>query len=433
MANFYIENYGCQMNLSEADSLKDLILKIGHSVVYSPLNADFVIINTCSVRKTAEDRIYGRLGYYRGLKEEKNPLVKVVIMGCMAQNVGDTLKEEFSDIIIAVWGTYNKQKLIDLLNQNESDIIYREMEAYEFMETTPESKFPFKAFLPISHGCNNFCSYCIVPYVRGREINRDSNEIIENVKKLVDKGVLEINLLGQNVNSYNDGKLNFPELLDKIANQTDIKRLTFLTSHPKDFSREIVEVIKSNKNILRYIHLPLQSGNNRILSLMNRKYTIEKYLENIEMAREIEDVILSTDIIVGFPGETEKEFLETIEVVKSVKFNEAFMYYYNSRPNVKANELKGQLPLAEKKRRLAYLINIQNEIKQKLTNNYVNKEYEVLFEAQSKKNKNEFFGRTHNNLIVFSNGEKNMIGKIKKLKITHISNNVLKGTIIYTD
>ncbi|MEJ5285051.1 MAG: tRNA (N6-isopentenyl adenosine(37)-C2)-methylthiotransferase MiaB [Brevinematales bacterium] len=431
MPKFYIENYGCQMNLSESDSLKNLILSEGYSIVDSPMNADFVIINTCSVRKTAEDRIYGRLGYYRGLKQEKNLFVKVVVMGCMAQNVGEELKKDFSDVVVAVWGTYNKQKLLDLINENSYDIVYKEMIEYKFMEATPETKFPFKAYLPISHGCNNFCSYCIVPYVRGREINRDSNEIIENVKRLLDKGVLEITLLGQNVNSYNDGRLNFPELLDVIANKTEIKRLTFLTSHPKDFSREIVEVIKSNKNILKYIHLPLQSGNNRILGLMNRKYTVEKYLMDIEMAKEIEGVVLSTDVIVGFPGETEKEFLDTIELMRSVKFNEAYMYYYNSRPNVKANELEGELPLSEKKRRLAYLIDVQNQIKVELSKTYLNNEYEVLFEALSKKNRREVFGRTHNNLIVFTEGDKNIIGTIKKFKVNSIFNNVLKGDIIY--
>ncbi len=427
---FFIENYGCQMNLAEADSLRESIIKEGYEIVDTPLKADFVIINTCSVRKTAEDRIIGRLGFYRGLKQEENPTIKVVLMGCMAQNIGKEIMEEFSDIVFSIWGTYNKQKLISLI-EKYNKIEYTELKDYEFMEATKEDKFPFKAFLPISHGCNNFCSYCIVPYVRGMEVNRKSEEIITNVKKLIDEGVVEITLLGQNVNSYNDGKLNFPELLDEISNKTEIKRLTFLTSHPKDFSKKIVEVIKANKNILKYVHLPLQSGNNRILQLMNRKYTIEKYLEHIEEIKTIEDVVISTDIIVGFPGETEKEFLDTIDIVKKIRFNEAYMYYYNPRPGIKANELPDQIPEEERKRRLEYLIEVQNSIKIELLKQYIGKEFDVLFEAQSKKNKEEVFGRTINNLIVFTKANSELIGKISKIKINELQNSSLKAKLLF--
>lgn len=430
MAKFLIENYGCQMNLSESESLRSFLEKNGHKFVESPEEAEFVIINTCSVRKSAEERIIGRLGYYRGIKRTKNPEIKVAIMGCMAQNEGIKLKDAFPDILKAIIGTYNKEKILDFIEKQSEKEIQLEMKNYRFMEATPHKKYPFKSFVPISHGCNNFCSYCIVPYVRGREISRDSNEIIENIKRLVDKGVKEVTLLGQNVNSYNDGKLIFPELMDRICKITSLERLTFLTSHPKDFSREIVDVIRENKQILRYVHLPLQSGNNRILKLMNRKYTIEDYIEKIEMVRQIPDVVITTDIIVGFPGETEREFLDTIEIVKKIKFNEAYMYYYNPRPNTKANELDGKIPEKEKKRRLAYLIEIQNEIRKELLKNYLNKKFMVLFESITKKNPSEIFGRSENNLIVYTKSKTNLIGEIRPILINRINDGVLFGEIL---
>ena len=429
MANFFIENYGCQMNLSEAESLAQLIEKRGHKVVSSPKDAEIVVINTCSVRESAEERIYGRLGYYRGLKNSGKE-ISVIVIGCMSQYAGLKLKEEFSDVLKGVWGTYNKEEILSFLDSIDKDIIHLEMKNYRFVYAVPQKKYPFKSFLTISHGCNNFCSYCIVPYVRGREICRDSDDIIENVKELVDKGVKEITLLGQNVNSYYDGKLNFPHLMDRICNSTSLERLTFLTSHPKDFSREIVDVILANRKILRYVHLPLQSGNNRILSLMNRKYTVEEYHEKIEWIRKIPDVVISTDIIVGFPTETEREFLDTVDFIKKIRFNEAYMYYYNPRPGIKANEIGGEIPEKEKKRRLSYLIEVQNKIKKELLENYVNREYNVLFEALSKKNKNELFGRSENNLIIFAGGMKEYIGKILKVRTDSVENVSLKGQII---
>ena len=429
MATFFIENYGCQMNVSEADSLRVYLEKEGHKSVNNPLFADFVILNTCSVRESAEERIIGRLGYYRGLKNKKNPRIKVVLMGCMAQYSGEKLSQEFSDVLKIVWGTYNKEKIGQILSSYENSFSYTEMKEYKFIDATPQKKFPFKSFLPISHGCNNFCSYCIVPYVRGKEICRGSTEIIENIKRLVENGVKEVTLLGQNVNSYFDGNLNFAELLYSITKETSLERLTFLTSHPKDFSGEIIDVILGNDRILKYIHLPLQSGNNRILKLMNRKYTIEEYFEKIELIRKIPDVVISTDIIVGFPSETEKEFLETIEVVKKIDFNEAYMYYYNPRPYVKANEIDGQLPEKEKKRRLAHLIEVQNFIKSKILHKYIGREYNLLIESISRKNVSELLGRTENNLIIFVNGNKDLIGKIVRVRIDEVKDMALKGRI----
>ncbi|MGC8765599.1 MAG: tRNA (N6-isopentenyl adenosine(37)-C2)-methylthiotransferase MiaB [Brevinematia bacterium] len=430
MANFFIENYGCQMNVSEADSLATYLEKSGHKRVKTPDKADFVIINTCSVRESAEERIIGRLGYYRGLKNRINPDIKVILMGCMAQYAGEKLREEFSDVLKVVWGTYNKDKVVEILNLYDR-YTYTDMKEYKFTDAFPQKKFPFKSFLPISHGCNNFCSYCIVPYLRGREICRNSDEVVENIKRLVEVGVKEVTLLGQNVNSYFDGKYSFSELLERIINETSLKRLTFLTSHPKDFSKQIVDVMESSKRILRYIHLPLQSGNNRILGLMNRKYTVEEYLEKIELIRRIQDVVISTDIIVGFPSETEKEFMDTIEVVKKIGFNEAYMYYYNPRPYAKASEFEGQIPEVEKKRRLSYLIEVQNSIKAQLLTTYVGKEYNLLIESVSKKNKSELLGRTDNNLIVFVDGRKDLIGSIVRVKIEALKDVVLKGRIIF--
>jgi len=430
MATFFIENYGCQMNVAEKDSLRVYLSKKGHLEASSPELADVIIINTCSVRKTAETRIEGRLGFYKGLKESSKKDIKVVLMGCMAQSAGIDMKKKFPEIVRVVWGTYNKEGILNYLNSLENEKDFLEFGEYKFLEAQPESKFPFKSFVPISHGCNNYCSYCIVPYVRGKEICRKSKEIMENIIYLVNNGVKEVTLLGQNVNSYRDENIEFPELLDSIANKTGIERLTFLTSHPKDFSIRLVEVIKQNPNIMRTIHLPLQSGSNRILKLMNRKYTIEEYLEKIEWIKSIPGITISTDIIVGFPSESDKDFEDTLKAINLIQFYEAFMYYYNPRPGTAAEKFPGQIPLKIKKERLAELIRIQNEIGFKKKAEFVGSKTSILIESISKKNKREFTGRTHNGIMTFVSGKRDLIGKIINVELISISGSGMKGIIV---
>jgi tRNA-2-methylthio-N6-dimethylallyladenosine synthase len=423
---FFIETYGCQMNTAESDSLKSILADAGFCEVDSPLDADFAILNTCSVRLTAEERIEGRIGYYRGLKRD----ISVVLTGCMGQNVGLEIKRKFPDVVKLVWGTYNKEGLVSALLNISNSNDYLSQTDYRFMPAKPQKKYPFKAFVPVSHGCDNFCSYCIVPYVRGREISRKSGEIIENVKQLADEGVIEFCLLGQNVNSYRDGATGFPSLLDKIANIDGVERLTFLTSHPKDFSRELVGAINANPNVMRYIHLPFQAGSNRVLSEMNRKYTREDYLKKIETAREIDDVVITTDIMVGFPGETDAEFEDTMDIVERVRFNEAYMYRYNIRPGTKAEKLQNQVDEETKLSRLARLIETQSRITKKILPGYTGRVYRSLVESVSKKDETRLCARTHNGIMVFFKGDKSLIGRIVELEITGVSGTGLTAVIL---
>ncbi len=430
MIKFFIENYGCQMNVSESDSLRNLLIENGHQEAAAPSEAEVVIINTCSVRKTAEERIEGRLGYYRGLKEKKRISIKVIFMGCMAQSIGKEMKKRFPDVIKLVWGTYNRDGILDYFDQIEKGRDYLELESYHFMESMPQGKYSFKSFVPISHGCNNYCSYCIVPYVRGKEVYRKSKDILENIFRLMDKGVKEVTLLGQNVNSYSDGAVSFPELLDIISIKTSIPRLTFMTSHPKDLSKNLVDVIKTHDNIIKAVHLPLQSGSSRVLKLMNRKYGFEEYFEKIGWIKSIPAVLISTDIIVGFPSETEDDFHETLEALKKIEFHEAFMYFYNSRPGTAARDFSPQIPLKTKKQRLKELIELQFSITEKKLEEFIGFKTTALIESVSRKNKNELAGRTRNGLMIFLEGEKSLIGKILNVKIASRSGSGLKAKII---
>jgi tRNA-2-methylthio-N6-dimethylallyladenosine synthase len=431
MARFFIENYGCQMNVSESDSLRNLLIIHHHEWVENPREAEVAIINTCSVRRTAEQRIVGRFGFYRTLNETEGRNIRVVLMGCMAQNAGLAMKKKFPDVIKLVWGTYNKEGVLEYLNSLRSKGNFLELSDYRFMDAQPQGKYPFKSFVPISHGCDNFCSYCIVPIVRGREVHRSAKDILANIQKLSDQGVKEINLLGQNVNSYRDGNLSFPELLDRIAVETKMERIGFLTSHPKDFSKELVDVVAAHSNIMKSIHLPLQSGSGRILNLMNRKYTTEEYLKKIEMARKIPDAALSTDILVGFPSETEKEFLETVELVKKVRYTEAFTYHYNVRPGTAAEKLPDQVPEKVKKERLSYLIETQRAISQEMLSAQIGNTLLLMLDSVSKKNPNELSGKSHNGISIFIEGKKEWIGQILPVKIEGVSGSGVRGKAIF--
>jgi tRNA-2-methylthio-N6-dimethylallyladenosine synthase len=430
MAKFFIENYGCQMNVSESDSLRNLLKSNGHIETTGPHDADAVIINTCSVRNTAEIRIWGRLGYYREINENRKIPVHVIVMGCMAQNVGAAMKKKFPDVVSVIWGTYNKDGILDYFNNFRKPKDHLELDGYTFMDAKPQNKYSFKSFLPISHGCDNYCSYCIVPYVRSNEIHRKSSDIITNIKRLMDIGVKEIILLGQNVNSYQDEDIHFPDLLDRIVNQTQIERLSFMTSHPKDFGQKLADVMIQYPNIMKNVHLPVQAGSDRILKLMNRKYTVENYLEKIEIAGKIPDVIITTDIIVGFPSETDKDFQDTLELIEKVRFQEIFTYHYNTRPGTSAAQLPDDVPKKEKLDRLTLLIDAQRRITNEALEKQIGSEHSFLIESVSKKNKHELSGRTHNGLAVFIEGDKKQIGTLVRVMITGISGSGLKGRII---
>lgn len=424
---FFIETYGCQMNFAESDSLHHLLTGQGYEAVSEPTMADYVLINTCSVRLTAEERIIGRIGYYRGLNQRSDHQIRVIVMGCMSENVGNELRKKFPDVVWMVWGTYKKQGIVGYLRDGRPVDHLGLHENYEFLPPEPQLKFDFKAYVPIAHGCNNFCSYCIVPYVRGPEIHRSEKDIMKDVEKLVGDGVLEINLLGQNVNSYRDGNIDFPDLLKRIAVETGVRRLTFLTSHPKDFSEKLVDTVYSHANIMRYIHLPFQAGSDRILTAMNRNYTAADYLHKIEWTRRIEDLSLTTDIMVGFPGETEEDFEATLRIVREVGFTEAYMYYYNPRPGTKAEKMDGAVPRAVKLERLDRLIKLQKQIGREKLTTHIGATLSVLGETLSKKDAHRVTGRSHNGLMVFFDGGKDYVGKIVDVKITAVSGGGLTG------
>ncbi|MGL4389214.1 MAG: tRNA (N6-isopentenyl adenosine(37)-C2)-methylthiotransferase MiaB [Brevinema sp.] len=441
MANIFFETYGCQMNIAEADSLATKALQRGHGVVSSAEEADYIIINTCSVRLTAENHVIGRLGYYRMLNRERMDRdLKVILMGCMSENVGLEVKKKFSDIVSILWGTYNKEycfDYIDDLQTNKESLGFGS--AYSFMPATASKEYPFKAFLPISHGCNKFCTYCIVPRVRGLEKNRNFDEIIDNAKQLVDEGVKEICLLGQTIDTYiHEGK-NFADLLEAIALQSGAERITFLTSHPKEFLYETIHLMNEYDNIIPFLHLPYQSGNSRILEKMKRNYSIEEYCEKIENIRKIRpDIILSTDIIVGFPSESEEEFLDTLNILKTIRYNEAFMYRYNTRPNTPAAIFGEQIDEEEKLRRLDILVRTQRDIIKELLTDQVGQKTKVLFDRESKYStrifeetgKKQYLGRTHNNIVCTIDSENDLVGKIFDVEIIDTFNAVLKGKLL---
>ncbi len=440
MAKLFFETYGCQMNLAEADSLSDRSASRGHTITERPEDADIFVINTCSVRLTAESHVIGRLGYYRTVnKERMDKDLRIILMGCMSENVGLEVKKKFSDIVSILWGTYNKEMFLEYIDDfavKQDSLGFGA--AYSFMPATASKEYPFKAYLPVSHGCNKNCSYCIVPRVRGLEKNRDFDEIIDNAKKLVDDGVKEICLLGQTIDTYRHEGKRFPELLEAVAAKSGAERITFLTSHPREFMYESVELMNTYDNIMPFLHLPYQAGNSRVLKAMKRAYTIEQYLEKIQKIRKIRpDIVLSTDIIVGFPTETESEFNDTLNVLKEVRFNEAFMYRYNTRPNTPAENYEGQIPEEEKLRRLDILVKSHRVIMSELLSAQVGRDTTALFDRESKYSDRifketgckQYLGRTHNNTVCTIESPVDIRGQILPVHLYESFNSVLKANI----
>ena len=444
MAKLFFETYGCQMNIAEADSLIVKSTQRGHEIVECAEEADIIIINTCSVRLTAESHVIGRLGYYRALNRERlDRDLRVILMGCMSENIGLEVKTQFSDIVSILWGTYHKDLFLDYIEDLE---VKQESlgfgAAYSFMPATPSKEYPFKAYLPVSHGCNKHCSYCIVPHVRGLEKNRNFEEILDNAKQLVDEGVKEICLLGQTIDTYKDGDKRLPDLLEMIATKSGIERLTFLTAHPREFLYETIELMNTYSNIMPFLHLPYQSGSSRILEKMKRGYTIEDYLEKVENIRKIRpNIVLSTDIIVGFPNETEQEFEETLNILKTVHYNEAFLYRYNTRPNTPAADYEGQVPEEEKLRRLGILVKAHRKIIAELLKNQVGATTTALFDRESKYShkvfeetgKKQYLGRTLNNLVCTVESESDLRGQILEVELYESFHSVLKASLINKD
>ncbi len=425
------------MNVHESEKIAGQLRDLGYEEAQIAEDADVIVFNTCCVRENAEQHAFGNIGMYKKLKKEKKDLV-IAVCGCMTQQ-GEFAKKlsatfPFVDVII---GTYNidefgkilqktvdtKKRVVEILDKN-GDICE---------EITPyRSSYP-NAWVNIAYGCNNFCTYCIVPYVRGRERSRLPENVVDEVKNLVNEGYKEITLLGQNVNSYGHDLKNdvgFASLLDEIGKIEGKFRLRFMSNHPKDLTEDVIEAIKRNPHACHAIHLPVQSGSNRILSLMNRRYSVEKYLSQIESIRKIiPDCAITTDIIVGFPTETEEDFIDTVKLVETVKFDGAFMFVYSKREGTKAAIMDGQIDPEIQKDRIMRLIDVQNELNRKESLTYVGKTVEILVEDFDEK-KNSYMGRDERGKMAYFSCDENVIGKFVNVKITSAGGMSLMGEII---
>lgn len=436
---YCVVTYGCQMNLHESEKISGILSGMGMSAVNAPENADVVVFNTCCIRDTAERRALGNIGKMKELKK-KNKNLLIVVTGCMTQQNGfaENMKERYQYVDV-ILGTHN---ISDLENQIRIRLEKKkrvaavlDTDGYIDDETTPVTRTSFpNAWVNINYGCNNFCTYCIVPYVRGRERSRDMKSIISECEKLINDGYKEITLLGQNVNSYGndvpDENVNFANLLREVAKIDGKFRIRFMTSHPKDLTEDVVKAIRDNDKICNNIHLPIQAGSNSVLKNMNRRYTREHYLGLIDMIRRyLPDCGITTDIMVGFPYETEEDFLDTMDIVEKVRFSTAFTFIYSVRKGTKAAEMP-QIPYEIKQNRIKRLIARQNEITEEISKDYVGNVYEILVEGMQEKKNGYVVGRTESGRLVSAKGDKSMIGEFKNVKITAVKNAQLLGEIL---
>lgn len=435
--SYYIDTYGCQMNAHDSESLAGILEIMGYAPAQAREEADIIVFNTCCVRENAENRIKGNIGAVKPLKEKRPDLITVVC-GCMTQQPGaaQSLKKTFSFIDI-VMGSGCVHKLPELLlevlsGRRTAPLLSGPNEA--ITEHTPVKRVRKEsAYINIMYGCNNFCSYCIVPYVRGRERSRRSEDILEEARALAGDGCLEIVLLGQNVNSYgkDSGEISFAQLLRRLDKIDGIKRISFMTSHPKDLSEELIDAMAQCEHVSNQLHLPVQSGSDRILRLMNRKYTRAHYMDLVRSIREhIPDIGLSTDLIVGFPGETDEDFEDTLSLCREIGFASAFTFIYSKRSGTPAASMPEQVPLKIKRERIMKLIEVVEEGALRVSQNYLGKEYEVLVESLSRRSGSMLSGRTSCGRTVTFKGEPSLIGSFANVKITQIKKNTLAGELI---
>ena len=481
-----ITTFGCQMNSRDSEKISGILTEAGYKLTENELEADFVLFNTCTIRENANEHLYGRLGRLKQVKK-KNPEMVIAICGCMMQEADEVLKMRTKyPYVDLIFGTHNfymfaelyfellakrsgiyisaESSIHEMVASSDNDLHKAEkLKSYDTKKNKDEliklstrpvvsvwkdnediveelpslRKFPFKQGVNIMFGCNNFCSYCIVPYVRGREKSRLPEEIIKEVKKLGEDGVKEIMLLGQNVNSYGknlETPMTFAELLklvDEEAGKCGIERIRFMTSHPKDLSDELIEVMKNGKHICRQFHLPLQSGSSKILKRMNRHYDREGYMQRVYKLKEaMPDISISTDIIVGFPGEKEEDFNETLEVVREVEYDSAFTFIYSKRLGTPAASYDDQIDEEAVKKRFDRLLEVQNEIAEKNCIKLLNKELPVLFEEVNQQDNSLITGRLENNALVHVRGNKELIGTIKNVKLTQAHGFYYTGEII---
>lgn len=433
---YHISTFGCQMNFKDSEKLAGILEEIGY-VETETEAADFVLLNTCTVRENANQKVYGHLGILKNYKK-KNPHMMIALCGCMMQEelVVEKLKESYRFVDI-IFGTHNIYKLAELIQTRlESDRMVVDLwkDAKEIVEDLPSvRKYTFKAGINIMFGCNNFCSYCIVPYVRGRERSREPEDIIHEIEDMVSEGVVEIMLLGQNVNSYGktlEHPISFAQLLERVEQIPGLKRIRFMTSHPKDLSDDLITVMAKSEKICRHMHLPVQSGSSRLLERMNRRYTKEHYLELVRKLREaIPDISLTTDIIVGFPGETEEDFEETLDVVRQAEYDSAYTFIYSKRTGTPAANMPDQIPDDVVKERFNRLLQVVAESSAKRTGRLEGQTAEVLVEGISEQDPSMITGRLSNNLLVHFPGDESYIGKLCKVHLDQAKGFYYIGTM----
>ena len=429
----YISTYGCQMNVNDTERMYSLLEMANFSVVLTPQEATVIIINACSIREKPVHKVYSEVGSYRKLKE-KNPNLRIGVGGCVGQQEKENLIKT-QPMIDFVFGT----DTIDLLPQIIADVYLKNERV---INARVEHRAPYhietlvrnpgvSTFVNITKGCDNFCSFCIVPFTRGREKSRPLSHILLDVRSLVKRGAKEVTLLGQNVNSYNsEGEADFADLLEKVAKETDIERIRYTTSHPKDFNEKLMRVMADNQSkICEYVHLPFQSGSSRILELMNRGYTREEYINKIKtMKTLIPNLVLSSDIIVGFPGETEDEFLQTVSLVEELQFETIYAYMYSSRPLTKAAKMDGHLPEAIKNERLNRLFDAHEKMAFALVKKYEGQTLQVLVEKMNEQGK--LYGRSTQNKSVHFLGSESLVGQTVPVKITQAFPNNMRGELV---
>ena len=435
---YLINSMGCQMNEHDSEKISYILENMGYKPTDNKEDSDIIIFNTCLVRENAEIKVYGQLGSLKNLKRDKPDLI-IGVCGCMPQrkNVRDYITSKIKHVDL-IFGPNNIHKLPQLINShiqtNETvvDIVEDSREILE--DINYNRKDSYKAFVNIMYGCNNFCTYCIVPYTRGRESSREPNNILREIEVLADEGCKEITLLGQNVNSYGktlDNPISFADLLREVNKINGIERIRFMTSHPKDLSEELIYAMRDSEKVCEHLHLPVQSGSNRLLKDMNRKYTVEHYLEIIEKVKnEIPNIALTTDIIVGFPGETEDDFEDTLELVKRVKYDSAFTFLYSMREGTIAAKMNNQIPDDLKHERFQRLLDTLYPIFSNNNKKYKDKIVEVLIEDISKTDDKVLSGRTRTNKLVHFPGDRKLIGELVNVKITDFKTFTMEGKIV---
>lgn len=435
---FYLETFGCQMNVVDSERIVGLLDDIGYHQVEEPEQADLILLNTCAVRDKAVRKAYGHLGRFKPFKERKPELI-IGMGGCIAQQEGKQLLEEFSYLDL-VFGTHNVHRLPEMVQQvaekhvrcEETEFLDRDTRLQLFPSRTGQDAFT--RFVTVMQGCDNFCSYCVVPYVRGREISRPSDEVLEEIRELAAQGVREITLIGQNVNSYGlkeEGELSFAELLEKVNDVDGIDRIRFTTSHPKDLSDDLIDCFGRLDKLCKHLHLPVQCGSDKILKAMNRGYTRERYLNVVERLKQVcPEIRLTSDIIVGFPGETEEDFNETMSLLEKVRYAEIYSFIYSPRSGTTAADMVDDLPADVKQDQFNRMLELQQEISRQVWDADVGTVQEVLVEGASKMGEGQLFGRSTWNRIVNFSGPAELAGTLVSVKIKKSFRNSLLGELV---